>query len=80
MKRDLMEFTVNVLTFSHVFNLYNSIFISGIIRSMELPSMKTDVSPTNNIENILFDAIDLSLMYKMKSSGPRTDPVAFRWL
>ena len=36
--------------------------------------MKTDVSPTNKIENILFDALDRSLMYTVKRSGPRTDP------
>ena len=50
MKCDLIAFNISLLAFSHVFNLSNSIFIPDIIRYMELPTVKTDVSSENNIE------------------------------
>ena len=54
--------------------MFNSIFVSDTFSSMCLLSQKTDVSSENNIKNILIDALDRTLMYKMKSSGPRTNP------
>ena len=60
--------------FKAISNVFKLIFISDIISSMDLLSMKTDVSSANDIENILVDSFDRALMYKMKSSGPRTDP------
>ena len=59
MKCDFKKFTVDVLSVCHVFIIFNSIFISDTISFMGLPSMTTDVSFSDKIDNILFDALDI---------------------